>query len=46
MDEFAWIAWLVLILIFVIIEMLTVDLVFLMLAIGSLFVGRRRVPVQ
>ena len=36
MDEFAWIAWLVLILIFVIVEMLTVDFVFLMLAIGSL----------
>ena len=34
--SFAWIAWLVLILIFVIIEMLTFDFVFLMIAIGSL----------
>jgi len=34
--SFAWIAWLVLILIFVIIEMLTLDLVFLMMAVGSL----------
>ena len=34
--SFAWIAWLVLILIFVIIEMLTLDFVFLMIAIGSL----------
>ncbi|WP_285116710.1 NfeD family protein [Leifsonia sp. fls2-241-R2A-40a] len=33
--SFAWIAWLVLILIFVIIEMLTLDFVFLMMAIGS-----------
>lgn len=32
----AWIGWLVLILIFVVIEMLTLDLVFLMIAIGSL----------
>jgi membrane protein implicated in regulation of membrane protease activity len=34
--SFAWIVWLVLILVFVIIEMLTLDFVFLMLAIGSL----------
>jgi membrane protein implicated in regulation of membrane protease activity len=34
--SFAWIAWLVLILIFVIIEMLTLDFVFLMIAVGSL----------
>ena len=34
--SFAWIVWLVLILIFVIIEMLTFDFVFLMIAIGSL----------
>ncbi|WP_223227716.1 NfeD family protein [Leifsonia xyli] len=34
--SFAWIAWLVLILIFIIIEMLTLDFVFLMIAIGSL----------
>lgn len=34
--SFAWIAWLVLILVFVIIEMLTLDFVFLMIAIGSL----------
>ncbi|MDR6613358.1 NfeD family protein [Leifsonia sp. 1010] len=34
--SFAWIVWLVLILIFVIIEMLTLDFVFLMIAIGSL----------
>ncbi|WP_295121357.1 NfeD family protein [uncultured Leifsonia sp.] len=33
--SFAWIAWLVLILIFIIIEMLTLDFVFLMIAIGS-----------
>ncbi|GIT81761.1 hypothetical protein LLS1_34300 [Leifsonia sp. LS1] len=33
--SFAWIAWLVLILIFVIIEMLTLDFVFLMIAVGS-----------
>ena len=35
-SSFAWIAWLVLILVFVIIEMLTLDFIFLMLAIGSL----------
>ncbi|MGO4535287.1 NfeD family protein [Leifsonia sp. 2MCAF36] len=34
--SFAWIVWLVLILVFVIIEMLTFDFVFLMIAIGSL----------
>ncbi|WP_431247502.1 NfeD family protein [Leifsonia xyli] len=34
--SFAWIAWLVLILVFVIVEMLTLDFVFLMMAIGSL----------
>lgn len=34
--SFAWIVWLVLILVFVIIEMLTLDFVFLMIAIGSL----------
>jgi membrane protein implicated in regulation of membrane protease activity len=34
--SFAWIVWLVLILIFVIIEMLTLDFVFLMIAVGSL----------
>ena len=34
--SFAWIAWLVLILVFVIIEMLTLDFVFLMIAVGSL----------
>ncbi len=34
--SFAWIVWLALILIFIIVEMLTVDFVFLMLAIGSL----------
>src|SRR4051794_16266474 len=33
--SFAWIVWLVLILVFVIIEMLTLDLVFLMMAVGS-----------
>lgn len=33
--SFAWIAWLVLILVFVIIEMLTLDFVFLMIAVGS-----------
>src|SRR6185437_8076259 len=33
--SFAWIAWLVLILVFVIVEMLTLDFVFLMIAIGS-----------
>ena len=35
-SSFAWIGWLVLILVFVIIEMLTLDFIFLMLAIGSL----------
>lgn len=35
-SSYAWIAWLVLILAFVIIEMLSLDFVFLMLAIGSL----------
>ena len=34
--SFAWVVWLVLILIFVIIEMLSFDFVFLMIAIGSL----------
>jgi len=34
--SFAWIAWLVLILVFIIIEMLTLDFVFLMIAVGSL----------
>lgn len=34
-ESFAWIVWLVLILVFVIIEMLTLDFVFLMIAIGS-----------
>ncbi|MDN4615333.1 NfeD family protein [Leifsonia sp. F6_8S_P_1B] len=34
-QSFAWIGWLVLILIFVVIEMLTLDLVFLMIAVGS-----------
>ncbi|WP_025158256.1 NfeD family protein [Leifsonia aquatica] len=33
--SFAWIAWLVLILVFIIIEMLTLDFVFLMIAVGS-----------
>lgn len=33
--EFAWIAWLVLILIFVIVEMLSLAFIFLMLAVGS-----------
>ena len=33
--SFAWIVWLVLILVFVIIEMLTLDFIFLMLAVGS-----------
>jgi membrane protein implicated in regulation of membrane protease activity len=35
-DSFAWIVWLVLILVFIIIEMLTLDFVFLMIAVGSL----------
>jgi membrane protein implicated in regulation of membrane protease activity len=34
--SFAWIVWLVLILVFIIIEMLSLDFVFLMIAIGSL----------
>ncbi|HEV7950332.1 MAG TPA: NfeD family protein [Glaciihabitans sp.] len=34
-DNYAWIFWLALILIFVIIEVLTVDLTFLMLSLGS-----------
>ena len=33
--SFAWIVWLVLILVFIIIEMLSLDFVFLMIAIGS-----------
>ncbi|MFF1633077.1 NfeD family protein [Leifsonia sp. NPDC058248] len=33
--SFAWIVWLVLILVFIIIEMLTLDFVFLMIAVGS-----------
>lgn len=35
-SSYAWIAWLALILVFVIVEMLSLDFVFLMLAIGSL----------
>ncbi|WP_438353038.1 NfeD family protein [Microbacterium sp. CJ88] len=35
-EQFAWIAWLVLILLFLVIEMLTLDLTFLMLSIGGL----------
>lgn len=34
-SQFAWIGWIVLILVFVIIEMLSLDFVFLMIAIGS-----------
>jgi membrane protein implicated in regulation of membrane protease activity len=34
--QFAWIAWLVLILLFLVIEMLTLDFTFLMLSIGGL----------
>lgn len=34
--EYSWIAWLVLILIFVVVEMLTLEFIFLMIAIGSL----------
>lgn len=34
-EQFAWIGWLVLILIFLIIEMLSLDFTFLMIAIGS-----------
>jgi membrane protein implicated in regulation of membrane protease activity len=33
--SFAWIVWLVLILVFIIVEMLTLDFVFLMIALGS-----------
>ncbi len=33
--SYAWIIWLVLILVFVIIEMLTVDFIFVMIAVGS-----------
>ena len=35
-SAYAWIGWLVLILVFVIVEMLSLDFVFLMLAVGSL----------
>lgn len=35
-SSFAWIGWLVLILIFITVEMLTLDFVFLMIAVGSL----------
>jgi membrane protein implicated in regulation of membrane protease activity len=35
-EEWAWIGWLVLMLVFLVIEMLTLDLTFLMLSIGSL----------
>ncbi|MGP3536764.1 NfeD family protein [Microbacterium sp. RD1] len=35
-EQWAWIAWLVLMLVFLVIEMLTLDLTFLMLAIGGL----------
>jgi membrane protein implicated in regulation of membrane protease activity len=35
MESYAWVLWLALILIFVIIEVLTVDFTFLMLALGS-----------
>ncbi|MGZ8804442.1 MAG: NfeD family protein [Microbacterium sp.] len=34
-EEFAWIGWLVLILVFLVIEMLTLDFTFLMLSIGG-----------
>ncbi len=36
LTSYAWIVWLVLILVFVIVEMLTLDFVFLMIAVGSL----------
>ncbi|MBC7441385.1 MAG: NfeD family protein [Ramlibacter sp.] len=36
-SEFAWIVWLVLILLFVTMEMVTLDLTFLMIAAGSVF---------
>lgn len=35
-DTFAWIFWLLLILVFLVIEMLTVELTFLMLALGGI----------
>lgn len=35
-SSFAWIVWLVLILVFVIVEMLSLNLIFLMMAVGSL----------
>ncbi|MFE1645004.1 NfeD family protein [Microbacterium sp. P01] len=35
-EQFAWIGWLVLILLFLVIEMLTLDFTFLMLSIGGL----------
>lgn len=35
-EQWAWIAWLVLMLLFLVIEMLTLDLTFLMLSIGGL----------
>lgn len=35
LTQFAWVLWLALILVFVVIEMLTVDFTFLMLALGS-----------
>jgi membrane protein implicated in regulation of membrane protease activity len=35
-EQFAWIAWLVLILLFLVIEMLTLDFTFLMLSVGGL----------
>lgn len=35
-STYAWIGWLILILIFVIVEMLTIQLTFLMIAVGSL----------
>ena len=34
-EQFAWIGWLVLILVFLVIEMLTLDFTFLMLSIGG-----------
>lgn len=35
-EQFAWIGWLVLILVFLVIEMLTLDFTFLMLSVGGL----------
>ena len=35
-EQWAWIGWLVLILVFLVIEMLTLDFTFLMLSIGGL----------